>query len=37
MVRYHYDEVGIIEDAVRHDVLKVYETEDSKARSIAGK
>ena len=37
MVRYQYDEVGIIEDAVRHDVLKVYETEDSKARNIAGK
>jgi len=37
MVRYQYDEVGIIEDAVRHGVLKVYETDDSKARSIAGR
>ena len=37
MVRYQYDEVGIIEEAVRHVVLKVYETDDSKARSIAGR
>jgi predicted nucleic acid-binding protein len=37
MVRYQYDEVGIIEEAVRHGVLKVYETDDSKARSIAGR
>jgi predicted nucleic acid-binding protein len=37
MVRYQYDEVGIIEEAVRHGVLKVYETGDSKARSIAGR
>ena len=35
MVRCQYDEVGIIEEAVRHGVLKVYETDDSKARSIA--
>ena len=37
MVRSQYDEVGIIEEAVRHGVLKVYETDDSKARSIAGR
>jgi len=37
MVRYQYDEVGIIEEAVRHGVLNVYETDDSKARSIAGR
>ncbi|MGB3457784.1 MAG: DUF3368 domain-containing protein [Halobacteriota archaeon] len=35
MVRCQYEEVGIIEEAVRHGVLKVYETDDSKARSIA--
>lgn len=37
MVRSQYDEVGIIEETVRHGVLKVYETDDSKARSIAGR
>ena len=37
MVRYQYDEVGIIEEAVHQGVLKVYETDDSKARSIAGR
>jgi predicted nucleic acid-binding protein len=37
MVRYQYDEVPIIEKTVRQGVLRVYETEDSKARSIAGR
>ena len=37
MVRSQYDEVSIIEEAVRHGVLKVYKTDDSKARSIAGR
>jgi len=37
MVRYQYDEVGIIEETVRQGVLKVYETDDGKARSIAGR
>ncbi|MCL0088693.1 hypothetical protein M1N87_02640 [Dehalococcoidia bacterium] len=37
LVRYQYDEVGIIEEAVCHGVLKVYETDNSKARSIAGR
>ena len=37
MVRYQYDEVPIIEKTVRQEVLRVYETEDSKARSIAGR
>jgi predicted nucleic acid-binding protein len=35
MVRYQYDEVGIIEEAIRQGFLRVYETEDSIARSIA--
>ena len=37
MVRYQYDEVGIIEETVRQGVLKVYETDDSKVGSIAGR
>jgi hypothetical protein len=35
--RYQYDEVSIIEEAVRHGILNVYETDDGKARSIAGR
>ncbi|MBT9160777.1 MAG: DUF3368 domain-containing protein [Dehalococcoidia bacterium] len=37
MVRSQYDEVGIIEETVHHGILKTYETDDSKARSIAGR
>ncbi|MGB7533868.1 MAG: DUF3368 domain-containing protein [Halobacteriota archaeon] len=35
LVRYQHDETRIIEDAVRQKILKVYETDDSRARSIA--
>jgi len=35
MVRYQHDETRIIEDAVRQEILKVYETDDSRVRSIA--
>ncbi|MDI6886845.1 MAG: hypothetical protein QMD22_11015 [archaeon] len=37
MMRCQYDEVGIIEDAIQRGILKVYETEDSVASSIASR
>jgi len=35
MRRYQYDEIGIIEDVIQQGILKVYETDDSIASSIA--
>jgi predicted nucleic acid-binding protein len=37
MMRYQYDEVGIIEDVIQQGILKVYETDDSVASSIASR
>ena len=35
IMRYQYDEAGIIEDGVRQGILKVHKTDESRARNIA--
>ncbi len=35
MVRYQYDETGVIEEAIREGILKVHETNESRAKELA--